>query len=932
MAPSDPDSERWRRLSELLDRALEVEDPGAQAELVAEVGRTEPGLAADLAVLLAAAVSESPVLDGGGAARYENLLGSGSAGSAFAPGMTVGSWRLVAPLGRGGMGEVFVAERVGGDFAQRAAVKFLHPHGIHAALRKRFRQERRILARLEHPGIARLIDGGVAPDGSPFLALELVDGTSIVEWCSDHRATVAERVGIALQVCDAVQYAHGRLVVHRDLKPSNILVDAEGHAKLLDFGIAKILSAEDDTGPGRTERTALRALTPQYAAPELITGGAVTAATDVYSLGVVLYELLAGVRPHGGGDLGAHELERRVVENTPARPSAAARDDGTRPEGRHLRRRLRGDLDRILLRALAKEPERRYQSVEGLAEDLRRHLAGLPVRARGDALGYRAAKFVRRHGVAVAAAAALLLALVVGLASTLWQADRARRAARLAEDEAGRSAASLRFLADLFAVSDPAQSKGRVYTDEDLLQIAVARVDHDLAGQPELQAPLFRQLAAIFMARGENVRGVEAAQRALAVERRRSGPSSLETARDRRLLGNLKDLAGERPEVSRALLRSALATFENAGLGRSQDSVDTLTGLEQVESGLGHRHAMARLGARAVALTSQLHGPESIEYASACGVLGGMMVGSGFNREARSYLETAARIERRLLGLENPETLITLTNLAILEGNVGDDGRSREILREILPVAKRVLGPERQDYLVDLRLWARLEERAGEFAEAKSAIESVLEAMRKRGRQGTANYAYALNQLATPVLVSSGDAAGAEARLREAAAVFRKAEGSDNAWILSNLAGVLIDRGKRAEAHQLLLAADRIDAANGGRESLFHVETLHGLGRLALAAGDRTTARSDFEGELGILRRQTPEGSRLTARALDSLLSSLEVADRDRRCRELAGEAMAIDARILAPTHPERLAVEGLLASCPASGPPTPAPPGAAAR
>ena len=351
--------------------------------------------------------------------------------------------------------------------------------------------------------------------------------------------------------------------------------------------------------------------------------------------------------------------------------------------------------------------------MEGLAEDLRRHLAGLPVRARGDALGYRAAKFVRRHGVAVAAAAALLLALVVGLASTLWQADRARRAARLAEDEAGRSAASLRFLADLFAVSDPAQSKGRVYTDEDLLQIAVARVDHDLAGQPGVQAPLFRQLAAIFMARGENVRGVEAAQRALAVERRRSGPSSLETARDRRLLGNLKDLAGERPEVSRALLRSALATFENAGLGRSQDSVDTLTGLEQVESGLGHRHAMARLGARAVALTSQA--PRSREHRVRLGLRGPGRHDGGQRIQPRGpeLPETAARIERRLLSLENPETLITLTNLAILEGNVGDDGRSREILREILPVAKRVLGPERQDYLVDLRLWARLESRGG---------------------------------------------------------------------------------------------------------------------------------------------------------------------------------------------------------------------------
>jgi tetratricopeptide (TPR) repeat protein len=920
----DPDAERWRRLSGLLDRAFELDSPEARAEFVAEIRRGDPGLGDEVAALLAAAAVASPALDGGIAARYESLIETGGAGTVFGPGMVVGSWRLVSPLGRGGMGEVFVAERMGGDFAQRAAIKFLHPRGFHPSLRERFRQERRILARLEHPGIARLIDGGMAPDGTPFLALELVEGRTIVEWCTEAGASVAARVAILLQVCDAVQFAHARLVVHRDLKPSNVLVDAEGRAKLLDFGIAKILAPVEDTGSGPREATALRALTPQYAAPELITGGAVTAATDVYSLGVVAYELLAGVRPYGGGGLGAHELERQVVEEMPPRPSAVAVDDGSRPEGSHLRGRLKGDLDRILLRALAKEPERRYQSVEGFAEDLRRHLAGLPVRARGEALPYRAAKFVRRHRVAVAAGGGLLLALLAGLVSTFWQADRARAAARLAQEEAERSAASLKFLADLFSVSDPAQSKGRVYTDADLLRIAVERIDRDLAAQPELQAPLFRQLAAIFLARGENERGVEAARRALAVDVGRSGPGSLDAARDRRLLGNLRELAGGRPEAARALLRSALASFESAGLGSSQDAIDALTGLEQVESDLGHRHEMARLGARAVELTERLHGSDSVEYAYASSVLGDMMVGSGFNREARSYLETAAQIERRRLGLENPQTLVTLTNLAVLEGNVGDDVRCREILSEILPVARRILGPERQEYLIELRLWARLEERAGRFAAARSAIESVLESMREQGRSVSANYAFALNQLATPVLIWAGDRAGAEARLREAAEVFRRAQGSDNAWILSNLAGVLIDRGERPEARRLLSAADAIDAANGGRESLFHADTLHGFGRLALAAGDRATARREFEQELAMLRREAPDGSRITARALVAVLSTLEGVEHDRRCRELAGEAAAIDARILAPGHPERRAIEHVLAACPAiSSPPT---------
>jgi tetratricopeptide (TPR) repeat protein len=904
--------ERWRRLSELLEAGLELADAGERDAWLADVAAREPGLATELAELLAAGRTPSAAFGESGAARYEALLDE----RRDTPGVgeRVGGWRLLAPLGRGGMGDVFVGAREGGDFAQRAAIKVLSGEGIHPELAERFRRERRILAGLEHPGIARLIDGGVAADGTPFLALELVEGQPITDWCRARRASVDERIAVLLEVCDAVQYAHGHLVVHRDLKPSNILVDAAGHARLLDFGIAKILAPSGEATTGGAERTTVRVLTPQYAAPEQVTGGPITAATDVYALGVLLYELAAGVRPYGGGGEDAHALERLVVEAVPARPSTVAVADDSRPEGARLRRRLRGDVDRIVASALAKEPERRYRSVEAFAEDLRRHLAGLPLAARGEALGDRLVKFVGRHRLAVVAAAALVLALAGGLVATLWQAARARREAVLAETAAAQSEASLKFLFDLFALSDPAQAKGRVYTDADLLASAVGRVGRDFAGKPQLAARMYHELATVYRARGEYEAGLAAAEQALALVRGASGPGAVATARERSLVAGLEQLAGQRPERARAALRSALATFAAAGLGRSRDTIDALTALARVESDLGHRTELARLGGRAVELTRELDGGESRSYAAACGVLGDALLDNGQAREARPYLETAASLDRRRLGLEHPETLITLTNLATLEGTDGHDQRSREILTEILPVARRVLGPRHGDFLIELRLWARLEERAGRFAPAIAALEEVLAALREQGgEQGTA-YAYALNQLANPVLVGAGDLEAAEARSRQAVAVFRTATGRDNAWLEANLAGVLLDRGKVAEARQLLAAAD---AGLPDRGNLFYAEVLDGRARLAALDGDGAGARRAWEQELALVRRQAPEGSRLTVRALLGVLSTLGGEERAARCRELAGEAAAIAGRLLASGHPERRAAERALARCP---------------
>ena len=337
----------------------------------------------------------------------------------------VGPYEVLRELGAGGMGTVYLAEQVGPDFRRPIAVKVIR-HGFSSALFvRRFQTERRILAALSHPNIAALLDGGATVDGLPYFAMEYVAGTPLNEYCEARRLGVAARIGLFRTICGAIQYAHQSLVVHRDLKPGNILVTPEGVPMLLDFGLAKVLEPGADAAPDGTA-TDLRIFTPAYASPEQVKGEPITTASDVYSLGALLYVLLTGKRPYRVTSGGADELARAVVEQEPTRPSLAV------PGDFRLSRSLEGDLDTIVLKAMNKDPRRRYASAEQLSEDLRRHLEGRPVSARPDSPAYRIGKFVRRHRVAVAAGAIALAAVVAGVAATLWQARRASEKEALA--------------------------------------------------------------------------------------------------------------------------------------------------------------------------------------------------------------------------------------------------------------------------------------------------------------------------------------------------------------------------------------------------------------------------------------------------------------------------------------------------------------------
>ena len=399
-------------------------------------------------------------------------------------GSTVGPYRLIRELGAGGMATVWLAERSDGSLQRQVALK-LPRIGWATGLARRMVRERDILAALEHPHIARLYDAGVTEAGRPWLAMEFVSGVPIDEYCRAQRLDVAQRLGLFLQVADAVAHAHARLIVHRDLKPNNVLVTPEGEVRLLDFGVAKLL--EEEAADANLTQLLGRAVTPDYASPEQVSGRPVGVATDVYSLGIVLYELLTGQRPYRIGRITAAALEQAITEaDVPLASSRAGTD-------RALRRALRGDIDTILAKALKKDPSERYASVEAFAADVRRHVAGRPVLARPDAFGYRLAKFVRRNRGAVLAGALVFGAIVAGLVGTLWQAAQAQHERDAALNElkfAEASEAFMRFILN--------ETSDKPFTTAELLVRADALVDAQYANDAALRARMQLVLTDLF--------------------------------------------------------------------------------------------------------------------------------------------------------------------------------------------------------------------------------------------------------------------------------------------------------------------------------------------------------------------------------------------------------------------------------------------------
>ena len=678
MSP-DLTPERWRQISALLDILLELPRNERPARLDREC-RDDPALRRSVEELLQADGPAQDFLEESALSRARTLverMGSPPPSVASVdpavPLPLAGPWRALRVLGRGGMGVVFLAERTDGAFAQTTALKLLPLDLDSAEARARFLREREILARLQHPHIAHLIDGGLTDDGRPYFAMEYVEGETITAWCDARRASVEERLRLFLTVCEAVQYAHGRLVVHRDIKPANVLVGAQGVVKLLDFGIAKVLEEG-----GEATLTGARALTPAYAAPEQFLGEPVTAATDVYQLGLVLYELLTGHRAHGEASDSPLVVQRRVLETDPERPSRAVQRPVTKERGAGattltpaelgrlrgtseaaLARRLGGDLDAMVLKALRREPGQRYESVEALGRDVADCLANRPVSARRGTTGYRLRKFLRRHRAGVAAATAVLVSLVGGLVGVVAQSRVAaaeRDRARAAE---AKAAAVNEFLVhELLQSAAPEKALGRTLSVAEVLANAARSVGHAFPGQPETEAEVRLALAGTYAALGRFGDARPHAETAHSLLARRHGEASAEAMRARRLLAELALDEGRYAEARRQSEELRAQQVSLLGL-RHADSLATMATLGRALNALGEPAAAEAVLRRALDAAPSDPGRWRL-IVELNGRLVDALLGQYKAVEAEAVCREMLEVQRLHLGDEHPEVAGTL--------------------------------------------------------------------------------------------------------------------------------------------------------------------------------------------------------------------------------------------------------------------------------
>ncbi|MGH9380733.1 MAG: tetratricopeptide repeat protein [Thermoanaerobaculia bacterium] len=850
---------RRARVDSLFAEALELPE-AERAAFLARLAADEPWLGAVVEELLRLAAQPAPGLAPGalaGSPLWEDLAGPPQPRGTTSADLRIGAWRLVSELGSGGMGTVWLAERADGQYEQNAALKLLQPGPQTDALVRRFELERQILARLDHPHIARLLDGGVVDDGRPWFAMEYVDGEPIDGFCDARALPIDARLRLFIQVARAVQAAHGSLVVHRDLKPSNILVTREGFPRLLDFGIAKPLDAQPD--PEAATRTLL-VMTPEYASPEQVRGEPAMVASDVYQLGLLLYELLTGLRAQRLERHGPAELERVVCERMPPPPSAAVAPDTDRgldiaryrrttPVG--LRRKLRGDLDAIVMKALRKEPERRYGSVAGLAEDIERYLQGLPVHARPETLGYRSRKFVRRHPVGTAAGAAFALLLLVYAVTVTGQARLLARERDQVRIEAAKAERVRDFLVGLFEAADPYGDKGVGVTAEELVAAGAEQIRTELDDEPEIRAEVLGVLGDVLMGLAAHDRAEDLVEEALALQRGlhvRDHPELAQAiARYGALLGGLQDAeAEERLAIEALEMRRRLHGEEHQTVAESlgQVAVALTAQARYSEAEATYREALdlrRRLGlepdASAAVLWNDLG--ETLDYA-------------GRRDEAEAAHRQALAIRRELFAPDHPTISESINNLALALSNQGRIAEAEPLYREALEIWRRALGDEHPRVAVALHNLGLLLRRSGKLEEAAASHHEAL-AIRRGVFGGVhSNTAMSLQALAD-VARDRGVMDEAEPLYREALAMFRDTvpEGHPRiGWAAVGLGRALLRQGQTQEAEPLLEEGLATLRAALGEDNSLTAQARVALGLCRAAQGRTVEARSLIEGGL----------------------------------------------------------------------------------
>lgn len=769
-------------------------------------------------------------------------------------GVHIGPFELDEPVGCGGMGVVYRARRVVGGFEQRVALKILsgvHPDPVAVA---RFERERDLLSRLEHPGIARLIDGGVTGEGRPWFAMEYVDGRAIDEWCREYRLGVRERIELVIQVCEALEFAHGQLVLHRDIKPANILVDKAGRVRLVDFGLGGI-QAELASGQGEVTQWSRRWLTPQYASPEQLQGRAIEVRSEVYQLGLLLYRLLCTDSPYDVSTESPADWIKAVTQAAPKAPSVRWRNDGEAARefgisARQLSRRLKGDLDTIVLMALRKEPERRYGNVRSLGEDLQRYLDGQPVQARSDGLGYGLRKFAARHPGGLAAS---LIAGVIAVTGTVVHIDRLQAERDRAQLEAEKAQVVSKFLTDLFEVANPVSDSGEPFTVESLVEAGVERIA-DIDKAPLSQAAILRALSAVNQNIGDYETAAELRQMEVAVLEGESGipVGRLAEALTRLGLAHYELVDFDQAEVAYQQAQRALQGVP--GLERERAELFNAVGnLMRARS----RFEIAEQYYRDALEFVRISDPGSSFEATILNNLGTALVHVSRYQEARNFFEQALAIRRAELGPTHAWTTIPLGNLAYTLSELGNFAGAEALYRQVIENRIEALGEMHPRVAVPVHQVGRLKWEQRDYEGARIWLERALEIQRKT--LGDDHPYLAVGQMyLSQVLIHEGRLDEAESMTARGLEILRSAYDESHRFVALGLwaqAELHLAQGKLEMARSLFRQSADIRREIHGDGHRDVARSLGGLARVYRQQGEHQRARRNAEAAMAIYRR-----------------------------------------------------------------------------
>ena len=830
---------RWSYLDALFEAALAL-PPESRRSFLDMRCAGDPASRAELDELLRLATEPSALLQPGTVApeflRAALARVEPPASGQLTADEKVGVWRVLHEIGRGGMGTVYLAERDDGEFQQKGALKLVHASLAPEEIAQRLRRERRILASLTHANIARLLDGGQTRDGRPYLVMEYVDGRRIDKYCDEERLGIEQRLDLFRHVCAGVQHAHRNLVVHRDIKPSNIIVTSDGEVKLLDFGIARLLAAADRLDDPMTQPV-MRILTPEYASPEQVRGEPVAIASDVYQLGLLLYELLTGHKAQTIGGASQGEMEQAVCTAQPVRPSSRVAGDHRAAEARGvtattLVRRLSGDLDTIVLYALRKEPDRRYASVDELVADVGRFRQGLPVRAQIDSLGYRVRKFVGRRRAALAWSAMAVAIVAIALPAVIGERLRSAR-------EAARAEQIETILADMFAFASPRvlvpRPTARHYVDH-----AAALVRRELQGEPASQARLLSTIGDVYNALGEYGAAIETVTGALKLRRELYGSESLQAAHALSTLGLSQHYAGRYDEAE-ASFREALGSLRARSGPTARDTISTM-----------------------------------IEFGDLLHTRGRLVEAEQILREAVGPLRTIGPGD----GDETlPRVLLYLANVLRDRGSFDE---AEALFREAIDAFVRVHGQQNQQVAVSQSYFARLLVMRSDFAAAEPLLDDALRVLRNTYDGNHPLVGTALRELGY-LRLEQGRLDEAASILDESIRIHQRLLGSHHSLVprtRAHQAELARRRGAMSEAVAVARQTVGEFARIGLSDHPSAVDARATLGEALTAMGHRPAAVRELRQALSAAERQFVPGDRRIARLREALKRAMPAVGR----------------------------------------------------